>query len=123
MKKVLLYFICFFSLSTAFAQRQISLKDAAVYNGDSVLVCGKIAGGKYFSESKDSLTLLNVGGAYPNQLLTLVIKADARKEFTSAPETFYKDKQVCIYGRVSMYNEKPQIIIYHADQIMDALKQ
>ena len=69
MKKIIIPFICLLIGTTTFAQRQISLKDAGAYAGDSVLVCGKIAGGRYFSSSKDSLTLLNVGATYPNQLL------------------------------------------------------
>ena len=123
MKKILLPIICLLTMTTVFAQRQISLKDAAAYAGDSVLVCGKIEGGKFFSSSKDSLTLLNVGGVYPNQLLTLVIRADVRKVFSSAPEIFFRDKQVCVYGRISMYNEKPQMIIYHQNQLMEAVKE
>ena len=123
MKYLILISISLLSSFFVSAQRQISLKDAAAYAGDSVLVCGKISGTRFFSESSDSLTLLNVGAPYPNQQLTLVIRAEARKTFPSPPETYYKEKQVCIYGTISMYNGKPQINIYKQDQIMDAVKQ
>jgi hypothetical protein len=107
----------------SFSQRQINLKDAAAYNGDTVLVCGKVFGGRYFSGSKDSLTLLNLGAAYPNQQLTIVIGPEARRAFKDAPEIFFKDKQVCVYGRISLYNNKPQIVLYHQDQLVEAIQQ
>jgi hypothetical protein len=123
MKKILSLAVTTFLSSLVFAQVQINLKDAARYNGDSVVVCGKVFGGRFFSDSKDSLTLLNVGAAYPNQQLTLVIRPEVRKRFTGAPETLFKDKSVCIFGKVSMYNDKPQIILYREDQIMEAVNQ
>jgi hypothetical protein len=123
MKYQLLVCTCLITSVFVSAQRQISLKDAAAYAGDSVLVCGKIAGTRFFSESADSLTLLNVGAPFPNQQLTLVIREEARKTFSFPPENYYKDKQVCVYGTVTIYNGKPQINIYKQDQIMDAVKQ
>jgi hypothetical protein len=123
MKYQLLFCTCLITSVFASAQQQISLKDAAAYAGDSVLVCGKISGTRFFSESADSLTLLNVGAPFPNQQLTLVIREEARKTFASPPENYYKDKQVCVYGTVTIYNGKPQINIYKQDQIMDAVKQ
>jgi hypothetical protein len=123
MKHVIFVLVLLLSSVCSFSQQQINLKDAAAYKGDTVLVCGMVSGGRYFSGSKDSLTLLNLGAAYPNQQLTIVIGPEARKEFKDAPETFFKDKQICIYGRISLYNNKPQIILYHQDQLVEAIKQ
>ena len=60
-----------------------------------------------------------MGGAYPKQLLTVVIWADARKTFGFAPEVKYKDKPVCVTGKVDTYKGQPQIVIYSVSQIVE----
>jgi micrococcal nuclease len=93
------------------AQTKITPDEAAKHIGDSVMVCGKIYGGKYFDRSDNKITLLNMGAAYPHSPLTIVIEEAGRKNFTIKPEEFYADKTVCITGIVKEYKGKPQIII------------
>lgn len=87
------------------------------HTGDSVKVCTKIFGGIYLDRSKGAPTLLDAGGKYPDALLTLFIGQETRKQFKEAPESFYKDKDVCITGRVKLYKGKPEIEIYDEKQI------
>lgn len=101
--------ICFSQL--AFSQKEISLTDVIKHIGDSVKVCGKVHGGIYLENSKNTPTFLNLGGDYPNHLLTVVIWPAVRTEFPEKPEAFYKDKNVCILGRIEVYKEKPQIVL------------
>jgi micrococcal nuclease len=105
--------LCSFLLAGFFAgaQTTITPQEAAAHIGKTVTVCGKIFGGKYFEYSKNKLTLLNMGAAYPDAPLTIVIDSDNRKNFAKAPEEFYKDKEVCITGTVTEYKGKPQIVI------------
>ena len=104
--------------STASAQKEISITDLGQHVGDSVTVCTKIYGGIFLDRSKDSLTLLNAGDAYPNAPLTLVLRIQARKSFKEVPESFYKGKDVCISGRIVLYKDKPQIELYDEKQIV-----
>lgn len=97
-----------FSLS---AQTKITPDEAAKHIGDSVTVCGKIFGGRYFDRGENKITLLNMGAAYPQSPLTIVIEADSRKNFSNKPEEFYANKEVCITGVIKEYKGKPQIII------------
>lgn len=121
MKQItLLAFFVFASILT-YAQTSIELKDAGKHAGDSVTLCGKVFTTRFFT--RDTLTLLNMGAAYPNQQLTLVIHGPARSAFKEAPEIFYKDREVCVSGRISMYNDKPQIVIYRPEQVMEAIKK
>ncbi|NOT50031.1 MAG: hypothetical protein HOP10_01990 [Chitinophagaceae bacterium] len=113
MKKFTLAVITAFLCITAQAQKEIRIEDITSHVGDSVTVCAKVYGGIYLDRS--NLTLLNVGGAYPNAPLTLVIRQ--REKFKEAPETFYKDKEVCITGKIVLYKEKPQIELYEERQI------
>jgi hypothetical protein len=102
----------------AFSQQEIKIEDISKHVGDSIKVCTKIYGGIYLDRSKGTPTLLNAGSSYPTNPLTIVIWADARKDFKNKPEEFYKDKQVCITGTVTLYREKPQIVVQGENQLM-----
>ena len=93
-----------------FLQTEIKLEEIGKHIGDSK-VCAKIYGGIYLERSKGTTTFLNAGGSYPNNPLTLVIWSDVRNEFGDKPEEFFKDKMVCIYGKVELFKDKPQIVI------------
>ena len=112
MYKYFLVFLVIIATSfSAASQIKITPDEAAKHIGDSVIVCGKIYGGKYFDRSDNKITLLNMGAAYPLSPLTIVIEEAGRKNFTSKPEEFYADKDVCVAGVVKEYKGKPQIII------------
>ncbi|MFY7900565.1 MAG: hypothetical protein ACOVNY_10310 [Chitinophagaceae bacterium] len=117
-QQIILFLACFFCCSWAFSQQKIAIDDATKHIGDSVTICSKIYGGKYFETSKSKVTLLNVGAAYPNALLTIVIEEDARKNFTEKPEEFFLNKEVCVSGVVKEYKGKPQIIITKPEEII-----
>jgi micrococcal nuclease len=102
---------------SAFGQTKITAKDASKHLNEKVMVCDQIFGGKYLSGA--GLTLIDVGGSHPNELLTLVIKGEDRKKFTSPPEETFKDKKVCITGEVIDYKGKPEIMITDSSQIRE----
>lgn len=117
MKKNILLVITLFISFFAHAQQQIKIEELNKHIGDSVTVCTKIYGGIYLDKSSEKITLLNAGGVYPNAPLTLLIKANTRKQFKEAPESYFKNKNVCISGKLILYKEKPEIIINDAKQI------
>ncbi|MDI9366587.1 MAG: hypothetical protein QM541_16645 [Flavobacterium sp.] len=114
---VAIFFITTSSISVS-AQTKITPDEAAKHIGDSVTVCGKIFGGRYFDRGENKITLLNMGAAYPLSPLTIVIEAASRKNFSKKPEEFYANKEVCITGVVKEYKGKPQIIIAKETQIV-----
>ena len=116
-KFIVAAFLVIVSSITVSAQTKITPDEAAKHIGDSVTVCGKIFGGRYFDRGDNKITLLNMGAAYPQSPLTIVIEADSRKNFTNKPEEFYADKQVCITGVVKEFKGKPQIIIAKETEI------
>ena len=117
MKKLSLLLLGIIFSATAFCQTTIKLEDVATHVGDSVKVCGTVFGGIFLERAKGTPTFLNVGAAYPNNPLTLVIWPDVRATFTDKPETMYKDKAICIIGKVELFKDKPQIVIYSKEQI------
>lgn len=117
-KHLLVVGAIFLFASIGQAQQEIKMEDLSKHIGDSVTVCTKIYGGIFLDRSKGTPTLLNAGANYPNSPLTILISVDARKTFKEAPELFYKNKDVCITGKIILYKEKPEIVVYDESQIV-----
>ncbi|RZK60217.1 MAG: hypothetical protein EOO91_02215 [Pedobacter sp.] len=112
MKNITLLALLLFIGINAKSQTKIDIKDISKHIGDTVTICDSV----YTTRALNGLTLINLGAAFPKQLLTVVIyKADLAK-FTE-PEKIYLNKKVCITGKVVLYNEKPQIVLTEAKQI------
>ena len=99
------------------AQDTIRVEDASKHIGDSVTVYGKIYGGIFLDKSKNQPTFLNMGAAYPNHLLTIVIWKKERAYFKKPPEIVFKNKDVYITGRIIEFNGKPEIIFEKPEQL------
>lgn len=118
MKKAIHAFL-FFSLPFfTFSQHTIKLEDVKYHIGDSVTVCGKVYSARFMENSKNTPTFLNLGAAFPNQLLTVVIWGDVRNKMENKPEVYFNNKEVCITGKIELYKEKPQIVIKSSEQIV-----
>lgn len=78
-------------------------------------VCEKVYSTRLMAASQ--ITFLNLGGEYPNQKLSIVIKGKDRSKFPVAPELAFKDKTICVTGIISDYNGKPEIVVTDPDQI------
>ncbi len=117
MKPVCLTFFTFFISCILYAQATIKLDDVKQHIGDSVTVCGIVKDMRYFENSRNKPTFLNIGARYPNQPLTVVIWENVRQLFTGKVEDLY-GKYICITGRIILYKEKPEIIIERPDQVV-----
>jgi hypothetical protein len=117
MKKLLTFALVFILAKSSFAQT-LTPEEAAKHVGDSIKVCGKIFGGRFFETSNGAPTLLNMGAAFPASPITIVVYSDLRAKMGYAPEVQLKDKNVCVNGRVTLHKEKPQIVIYDATQLV-----
>lgn len=113
MKKIItLIFTCFISV-TAFCQRAISVDSARAHVGDSVMVCSKVFGVK----SLQKITFINLGAAYPNSPLTIVIRAEDRGNFPQPAEAMYADKNVCVTGIIKEYKGRYEIDVTEPTEI------
>lgn len=81
---------------------KIAAGDAAHHIGDYVIVTDKVYGVK----DMGSLVLVNVGGAYPNQRLTVVLRGSAKN---LAGEL--DGKMIHVTGKVDLYKGKPEIVV------------
>lgn len=87
----------------------------AVMPDSLVTICDKVFSGKYFEKS--DITLLNMGAAYPNQTLSIVIKGADRNKFKIAPELAFANKTVCVSGKQILYKGKKEIIVTDTSQV------
>ena len=116
MKKIFTLLLFTFSYYFVCAQSFFA-EQAAKKVGDSIKVCDKVFGGRFFETSAGSPTLLNMGAAYPASTLTIMIPGDVRIKMGYAPELQLKDKNVCVEGKVILFKDKPEIIVYNISQI------
>ncbi len=97
-----------------FAKPQSS-KNISAQVGQKLAVCDTVYD---FRVVNPTTTLLNLGGRYPHQNLTIAIKGDAVK----VNPALMKGKSVCFYGEVTMFKERPEMVVTAPEQIMDIKK-
>lgn len=117
MKNILLIIACTFLAKWGTAQQTYTPEEAAKHVGDSIKVCGKIFGGRFFETSNNAPTLLNMGAAFPNSPITIMIPGSVRLQMGIAPEVQWREKNVCVIGTVILFKNKPEIIVYNTTQI------
>lgn len=78
-------------------------------------VCDKVYGTNILESS--GMVFLNLGGDYPHQKLSVVIKRKNREKFRVSPEIAYKYKTICVTGVIVDHNGKPEIVVTDPDQI------
>jgi hypothetical protein len=96
-----------FKAITAKYKNGIDVKEVMNYVGKEVTVCAKV----YSTRATTAITQISVGGAYPNNPLTIIVFAKNYTNFTIPPEDMLKDKNICVKGKIELYRGKPQIIV------------
>ena len=117
MKKIILICTILFLAKIGIAQQTFTPEDAAKHVGDSITVCGKIFGGRFFETSTNTPTLLNMGAAFPNSPITVMIPGNVRAKLGYAPEIELREKLICVTGTVVLFKNKPEIILYDTKQL------
>jgi hypothetical protein len=119
MKSIAIIFLLVILAFTTNAQKQVELQHISKYVGDSVIVKGKVFSSRVVSGGK--LLLINLGGAFPNQLLTVVLQENVQKVLA---EPLKSDLQeISIAGKVELYREKPQILVKDPAQIQSMITE
>jgi endonuclease G len=81
---------------------------AAKFNvGEKTCVCGTVVSTKY--SEKSSATFLNLDKKFPNQIFSVTIWGNARKNFSYLPEEELKDQKICVTGTIELSKGTPSI--------------
>ena len=100
------------STANWFVKPLANAKTIATEVGHKVAVCDTVV--DYRVVNAD-LTLLNLGGKYPNQTLTIAVKGSKIKINPAS----IKGKAACFYGEVTIFKNKPEMIVTEPAQIKD----
>ena len=98
------------------AQKKLSASDAKEHFGENATVCGDVVSTRYAASAKGQPTFLNLDKPYPNQIFTVVIWGSNRNKFKT-PEDDYKEKKICITGKITAYDGLPEIVVDDPKQI------
>jgi hypothetical protein len=94
----------------------ITPEEAAKHVGEDVTVCGTVAGAKHAGQARGAPTFIDFGQPYPNSIFTALILGSDRAKF-GTPEKDLQGKQVCVTGKIRLYEGKPEIILTDPKQL------
>ena len=114
MRKSILTVVFIIVVNIAFAQTRVSVDSVSRHMGDTVQVCSKVYGIKAF----ERITYINLGAAYPNSPLVVVVFGKDYANFKELPSVLYANKQICVTGTLAEYKGKPQIVVTRPDEII-----
>ena len=96
-----------------FAQTKISVDSVNNHIGETVTICTQVFGVK----STATISFINLGAAYPNAPLTVVIFAKDSVNFKEPLSALYENKKICVTGILSLYKGKTQIVVSKRKEI------
>jgi hypothetical protein len=89
--------------------KKLTTTEAKDHIGEQATVCGKVASGRYAATTRGKPTFLDLDKPYPDQLFTVLIWGENRAKF-GTPEETYRNKNICVTGRIQSYRGEPEII-------------
>jgi len=111
MKKLVLLIaliVCFSAKSKA--QQKFEPIDFKKHIGKTATLCDTVYSVKIFS---DTLTLINMGAAFPNQKFTVVVRGNK----ISLDWANLKKKHLCVTGVLELYKNTLQIVAFEPNQV------
>lgn len=110
MKKTLLLLALFAGFAFKASAQTYNAEDFKNKLGKAETLCDTVSSIKIFS---DTLTLINMGGNYPNQKYTIAVKGNK----IVLDWANLKGKHLCATGVFVMHKERPEIIVGQPNQI------
>ena len=98
----------------------LTTADAKAHIREHATVCGVVKSARWASNSNRRPTFLNLDEAYPRQAFTVVIFEENRGKFTPAPEDQFKDKHICVTGKIEEFRGAPEIVVSAPAQITES---
>ena len=96
--------------------KKLTAAEAKDHLGEHSTVCGNVASTRYAATTRGKPTFLNLDKPYPIQVFTVLIWGENRAKF-GAPEEMYRDKQICVTGKITEYRKAPEIVVSEPQNI------
>jgi hypothetical protein len=97
-------------------QKRLTATEAKEHIGETAMVCGTVVSSRYASSTKGQPTFLNLDKPYPSQVFTVLIWGEYRAKF-GTPEVDYKDKHICVTGKITEYKGAAEIVATSPEQV------
>lgn len=94
----------------------LTTAEAKSHIGQTATVCGTVKSTRYAETSNGKPTFLNLDKPYPNPTFTVVIFGTDREKFDK-PEVKYRDKEICVTGKITEFRGGPEIVVKEPKQI------
>jgi hypothetical protein len=94
----------------------ITAAEAKDHIGEKATVCGKVVSTHYAADIRGKPTFLDLDSPYPDQTFTIVIRGSDRAKF-GEPEVTYRQKSVCVTGKIKELLGVPGIVASDPAQI------
>lgn len=95
------------------AQTAVSIKEVVNHVGKEVTLCDSV----YSARALEGISLLNLGGKFPKDVITVVVFKSDRSKFEKEPVALFEHKRICVTGKVTLYKDKLQIIVNEPKQL------
>lgn len=99
---------------TPISAQTISATDAKNHVGEKATVCGKVVSERTATNSRGEPTFINLDAAYPNQVFTILIWGEDRKNVGTLPA---EGSRVCATGTIQEYRGVPEILVRSGAQL------
>ena len=96
--------------------KKLAAPEAKDHIGEQATVCGKVASTRYAATTRGKPTFLNLDKPYPSLVFTILIWGENRTKF-GTPEEQYREKQVCVSGKITEYRGAPEIVVSEPQNI------
>lgn len=109
MKKVIILLFLLTSIKSYAQTDTLTAEQAKVLVNKEVIVKAYVAGTRLFDKDGKKTFLINLDKKYPQTPLTVVLYDETYKALNLKEEI--QDKNIVVKGIVSLYNDRPQIVI------------
>jgi hypothetical protein len=90
--------------------KKLTAVEAKDHIGEQATVCGKVVSARYAATTRGKPTFLNLDKPYPNPLFAILIWGENREKF-GTPEEKFRDKQVCVTGKITEYRGGAETVV------------
>jgi hypothetical protein len=104
----------FLFLASIGQAQTLAASQAKVHEGENATVCGKVASKKTATRSRGKPTFIDLDTAYPNQVFTILVWGDDRKNAGALPRI---GSRVCASGVIKDYRGVPEIVVRSRGQL------
>jgi len=94
--------------------QSLTTSQAKAHEGETVTVCGAVTSERTATSSRGEPTFVNLDSAYPNQVFTILIWGDDKKNVGDLPHI---GSHVCAKGLITDYHGVPEIVVRNSGQL------